>query len=66
VSTSDAVVLESIATSLDELARRVSGYVDRWDGMERADVATPLREAERALVTAERRLLAAAKAIGSR
>lgn len=60
---SDAAALDSLAHSADELARRVAALADRYEATQREDVRGLLRDAERALVNASRRLAAAMKAV---
>ena len=48
--------LSSVATSLDELTKRVTEVADRYKGTDREDVALDLYEVERALVNAGRKL----------
>lgn len=53
---SDGAALSSIASSLDDLTRRVTGIAERYQDTARDDVAVTLFEAERALVSARRRI----------
>jgi hypothetical protein len=48
--------LSSLSTVLDELAQRVTSLVDGLSGAERDELSSDLREVERALGTAQRRL----------
>ena len=48
--------LTSLSTSLEELARRLSGYAEEAAASKRDDLATELFEIERALLGASRRL----------
>jgi hypothetical protein len=48
--------LSSISTVLDELLQRVTSLVDGLSGAERDELSSDLREVERALGTAQRRL----------
>jgi hypothetical protein len=48
--------LSSVATTLDELTRRVTDVDDRFRGTPREDVAIDLDEVERALRAAGRKL----------
>ena len=57
--TDDAVnhaELDSLSTSLDDLARRLSGFADEASAAKRDDIANELFEIERSLTTAARRL----------
>ena len=56
--------LSSMATALDELARRVSSIADRYSGSKQDDVAAELYEVERALKGAYRRLAKVADTLG--
>jgi hypothetical protein len=53
---SDRAQLSALATSLDELTRRIAEVAGRHRATPREDVAQGLDEVERALVTAGRRL----------
>ena len=53
---SDRAELAALATSLDELAARVTAAGDRFQGSPRADLADGLYEVERSLLTASRKL----------
>lgn len=48
--------LSSLATALDELAKRVSTIADGYAGSRRDDLATELYQVERALAAARRGL----------
>lgn len=48
--------LSSLSTSLEELARRLSGFAEEAADSKRDDLATELFEIERALLGASRRL----------
>ena len=48
--------LSSLATALDELARRITAIAERYAGEKRDDVATELYQVERALAGARRGL----------
>ena len=51
---SAAAELSSVATALEELARRVTAIADAYAGAERDDVANELYRVEQALATAQR------------
>lgn len=51
-----AAELSSLATALDELARRVTAIAERYAGARRDDLATELYQVERALAGARRGL----------
>jgi ElaB/YqjD/DUF883 family membrane-anchored ribosome-binding protein len=53
---SDHADLSSVASTLDEVTRRVTAAADRHAGARREDLAADLYEVERALRTAGRRL----------
>jgi hypothetical protein len=48
--------LSALATSIDEVTRRVTAAADRLRGTPRDDVASGLYEVERSLLTAGRKL----------
>ena len=48
--------LDSLSTSLDDLAQRLSGYAEEALADKRDDIANELFEIERSLTTAARRL----------
>ena len=48
--------LSSVNTAIEELAQRISGFIDQAGVEKREDVAADLLEVERALKTAGRRL----------
>jgi ABC-type transporter Mla subunit MlaD len=48
--------LSSLSTAVDELARRVSGFIDEAGSTKQEAIASDLMEVERALKTASRRL----------
>jgi uncharacterized protein Yka (UPF0111/DUF47 family) len=52
----DRAELSALATSLDELASRITAAADRYRGTPRADVADGLYEVERSLLSASRKL----------
>ena len=52
----NAAELSSVSTAIDELAQRISGFIDEAGAAKREDVAADLLEVERALKTAGRRL----------
>jgi hypothetical protein len=52
----DGATLSSIASSLEELTRRITGIAERYQDTDLEDVALSLYEAERALGTARRRI----------
>jgi hypothetical protein len=52
----NAAELSSVSTAIDELAQRISGFIDEAGADKREDVAADLLEVERALKTAGRRL----------
>jgi hypothetical protein len=53
---SDRAELSALATTLDDLTRRITAVADRFAGTPRADVADGLYEVERSLLTASRKL----------
>jgi hypothetical protein len=53
---SDRAELSALATSLDDLTRRITTMADRFAGTTRTDVADGLYEVERSLLTAARKL----------
>jgi len=53
---SDRAELSALATSLDELTKRITGVADRHQSTPRQDVADALYEVERSLLTASRKL----------
>jgi hypothetical protein len=53
---SDRAELSALATSLDELTKRMTGLADRYQGTPRQDLADSLYEVERSLLTASRKL----------
>lgn len=61
---SDRAELSALATSLDELTRRITAAPDRYRGSPRDDVADGLYEVERSLVTAARKLDRVLRAMG--
>jgi hypothetical protein len=52
----DRAELSALATSIDELTRRVTAAADRLRGTSRDDIANGLYEVERSLLTASRKL----------
>lgn len=54
--TSDGATLSSIASSLQELTRRVTAIAERYQDTDLEEVALALYEAERSLGTALRRI----------
>ena len=52
----NAAELSSVNTAIEELAQRISGFIDQAGVEKREDVAADLLEVERALKTAGRRL----------
>jgi hypothetical protein len=52
----DRAELSALATSIDELTRRVTAAADRLRGTPRDDIANGLYEVERSLLTAGRKL----------
>jgi len=52
----DRAELSALATTLDDLAARVTAAADRYQGGARADVADGLYEVERSLLSASRKL----------
>lgn len=52
----DRAELSALATSLDDLAARVTAAADRLKGTPRPDVADGLYEVERSLLSASRKL----------
>lgn len=53
---SDRSELSALASSLDDLAVRVTAVADRYRGAPRTDIAEGLYEVERSLSTASRQL----------
>jgi hypothetical protein len=53
---SDRAELSALATTLDDLATRITAVGDRYRGSTRPDVADGLYEVERSLLTAARQL----------
>ena len=53
---SDRAELSALATSLDDLTRRITAVADRFAGTTHTDVADSLYEVERSLLTAARTL----------
>jgi hypothetical protein len=53
---SDRAELSALATSLDELTKRITAVADRYQATPRQDVADALYEVERSLLTASRKL----------
>jgi hypothetical protein len=53
---SERAELSALATTLDEMTRRITAVADRDAGTPRADVADGLYEVERSLLTAARKL----------
>ena len=53
---SDRSELSALASSLDDLATRVTAVADRYKGTPRTDLADGLYEVERSLTTASRQL----------
>ena len=53
---SDRAELSALASTLDDLTRRITAVGDRYRGSSRADVADGLYETERSLLTAARQL----------
>jgi hypothetical protein len=53
---SDHAELSALATTLDDLATRITAVGDRYQGSTRPDVADGLYEVERSLLTATRQL----------
>jgi hypothetical protein len=52
----DRAELSALATSVDEVTRRVTAAADRLRGTPRDDIANGLYEVERSLLTAGRKL----------
>jgi hypothetical protein len=52
----DAAQLSSLATSLDDLVKRVTDLAEGFQGSPREDVAADLYDVERHLVAAHRRM----------
>ncbi|HET6954278.1 MAG TPA: hypothetical protein VFI47_28195 [Acidimicrobiales bacterium] len=52
----DRAELSALATSVDEVTRRVTAAADRLRGTARDDIAQGLYEVERSLLTAARKL----------
>ena len=52
----DRAELSALATTLDDVAARVTAAADRYQGTPRADVADGLYEVERSLISAARKL----------
>ncbi len=53
---SDRAELSALATSLDELTKRLTGVADGYQNTPRQDIADSLYEVERSLLTASRKL----------
>jgi hypothetical protein len=53
---SDRAELSALASSLDDLSRRITAVGDRYRGSTRTDVADGLGEVERSLAAASRQL----------
>jgi hypothetical protein len=53
---SDRAELSALATSLDELTKRLTGVADRYQDKPRQDIADSLYEVERSLLAASRKL----------
>ncbi len=53
---SDRAELSALATTLEDLATRITAVADRFRGSTRPDVAEGLYEVERSLLTAARQL----------
>ena len=53
---SDRAQLSALATTLDDLATRITAVGDRYRGSPRPDVADGLYEVERSLLSATRQL----------
>lgn len=60
---SDAADLSSMATDLNEIARRVAGMAEAHERARREDVSSALHEAERAVRAGVRHLAVAVKAL---
>jgi hypothetical protein len=60
---SDRSELSALASSLDDLATRVTGVADRYKGTPRPDLADGLYEVERSLKTASRQLARVVRAM---
>jgi uncharacterized protein Yka (UPF0111/DUF47 family) len=52
----DRAELSALATSLDDLAARITAAADRYRGTPRSDLADGLYEVERSLLSASRKL----------
>jgi hypothetical protein len=53
---SDRAELTALASSLEDLTRRITAVADRLRGTPRSDIADGLYEAERSLITASRQM----------
>ena len=53
---SDRAELSALATTLDDVTRRLTAVADRHQGTDREDVAAGLYEVERSLLSAARKL----------
>jgi hypothetical protein len=62
VGSSDLAELSSISTTLDDILRRIDDISRRYEGTPREDFAVRLRDVERALGSAGRRLEALLRA----
>ena len=62
VQSSDLAELSSIGTTLDDIMRRIDDMSRRYEGTPREDFAVRLREVERAMGSAVRRLEALLRA----
>lgn len=60
---SDQALLSSLQTAVEELADRVVAVADRYEGSEHEGVLADLRDAERSLGLAARRLARAGDAL---
>ncbi|MGH9186445.1 MAG: hypothetical protein ACRD0U_11615 [Acidimicrobiales bacterium] len=60
----DSAALSSVASAIDDLAKRVAEVAERLQGEQREGVAAELFEAERALTSASRRLVRAQRDLG--
>jgi hypothetical protein len=59
----DRAELSALATSIDEVTRRVTAAADRLRGTPRDDIANGLYEVERSLLTAGRQLARVIRAL---
>ena len=64
MATREAAELSSLATALDELARRITAIAESLAGTASDDVAAGLFDVERALGAARRRLARLVDALG--